>query len=52
MRMNEEYGLGYVELRIPIKYLSGDAHKYKSGAQGRGRGQMCKSVSYKLKDGI
>lgn len=30
MRMNEEYGLGYVELRMPIKYLSGDARKYKS----------------------
>lgn len=30
MRMYEEYGFGYVELRMPIKYLSGDAHKYKS----------------------
>lgn len=30
MRMSEEYGFGYVELRMPIKYLSGDAHKYIS----------------------
>lgn len=28
MRMNEEYGSGYVELRIPIKHLSRDADKH------------------------
>ena len=45
MRMNEEYGFGYVEFRMPIKYLSGDTRKYISLELREEVGARCINLS-------